>query len=164
MLHAQATLIRDYKKEDKSHFLEIFKSNCPLYFTREEFAPFDAYLENLGNAPIYANSEKDLYYVIEHEGMVVGCGGFYKIKDENTVRFAWGMIHNDCHNMSFGTALHKYRIDRINELYPGSLITLGTSQHTFGFFEKMGFKVTGITRDGYGEGMDDHEMEYISGL
>ena len=164
MNHALYPNIREYTSADKSQCLEIFKSNCPLYFTPEEFEPFTKFLDNLGMAPIYGNSEADYFYVIEDRDRITGCGGFYKIKNENKARYAWGMIHNDCHKMKYGTILNDFRVGRIHELYPNALITLGTSQHTFGFFQKMGFKVTGITKDGYGEGMDDYEMEYAGGF
>ena len=155
-------LVRKYEARDKIQCVDIFKSNFPKYFTAEELPPFEAWLDNSGKDPIYANSEADYYYVVEDENKIVGCGGFYKVRDSREVRFAWGMILNDSHNKGYGTVLHTHRLSRINEMYPQALITLGTSQHTFRFFEKMGFRVTEITPDGYGVGMDKYDMEYNS--
>jgi [ribosomal protein S18]-alanine N-acetyltransferase len=37
-------------------------------------------------------------------------------------------------------------------------IHLDTSQHTYRFFEKSGFSVKKISKNGYGEGLDKYDM------
>ena len=37
-------------------------------------------------------------------------------------------------------------------------IHLDTSQHTYRFFEKFGFSVNQISKNGYGEGLDKYDM------
>jgi len=154
--------IREFSPNDKNSCIEIFKSNCPKYFDVSELGPFISWLNNLAtDNPAYSNSLKDYYYVLEiPEIGIVGCAGFYLVKDGESARFAWGMIHGDFHNKGYGTALTKYRLDRIKEISPTLNITLGTSQHTYRFFEKMGFKVTAMLLNGYAENMDRYDMEW----
>lgn len=160
--------IREYKIEDKEKCLEIFKSNCPIYFDVSELDMFDQWLDHQvkstsnDQSPAYTNSEMDAYFVIElPEIGIVGCGGFYILKDLKEARLAWGMIHSKYHRKGYGTALYLYRRDIINRDWPNHTITLGTSQHTFSFYEKMGLTVTTTITSGYGEGIDRYDMVHI---
>ena len=40
-------------------------------------------------------------------------------------------------------------------------VLLDTSQHTFGFFEKLGFVTTKITKDGYTLGLNRYDMKLV---
>jgi len=95
----------------------------------------------------------------KRENGKIGCGGFYLVRDENKAQLAWGMIHSRFHKQGYGTALYKYRQEQIEKINPNATISLGTSQHTFPFFEKMGFKVTNIVEQGYGEHLDKYDMQ-----
>jgi ribosomal-protein-alanine N-acetyltransferase len=109
--------------------------------------------------PTYANAEKDAYYVIEIPGKgLIACGGFYIVKEQKEARLAWGMIHVDFHTKGYGTALYKYREEMIKKDWPGYTITLGTSQHTYAFYQKMGMQVTAIIKSGYGADLDRYDM------
>lgn len=158
-------LIREYKTEDKLQCLELFKSNCPLFFDKSEYDLFENWLNHQTNdtieyqSPTYSNSEKDAYYVLElPEIGIMGCGGFYILKDENEARMAWGMVHSKYHTKGYGKKLFNYRKAMISKDWPNYTITLGTSQHTFVFYEKMGMQVIETTKDGYGKGLDRYDM------
>lgn len=158
--------IRDYKIEDKNSCIELFKSNCPTFFDNSELQMFDKWLDHQADknsiykSPSYSNSEKDAYYVIEIlEFGIVGCGGFYILKEQNEARLAWGMIHAKFHRQGFGTALYNHRSDVIKRDWPNHLLTLGTSQHTYSFYEKMGLSVTATVKSGYGEDLDRYDMQ-----
>jgi predicted GNAT family N-acyltransferase len=69
------------------------------------------------------------------------------------------MVDNGLHKQGFGRELLAYRINEIRDAYPGHTMFLDTSQHTFPFFEKMGFKVVKVTNDYYGPGLDRYDME-----
>jgi len=157
--------IREYKPGDKESCIEIFKSNYPKYFDKSELDLFGQWLDHQGSgaayqSPTYTNSEKDAYYVIElPDAGVIGCGGFYIAKDQKEVRLAWGMIHSDFHKKGYGTALFKYRKDIIEKNWPGHVLTMGTSQHTYAFYEKMGLSVTETIKSGYGADLDRYDMK-----
>jgi GNAT superfamily N-acetyltransferase len=153
-------MIRAYNATDRQACLDIFDSNCPQYFAPSE----RKYIENWLTAqneerPTYPNSAEDRFYVLEYEGKIVACGGFYLLKDENSASISWGMVHADHHKKGFGRDLFQYRLEVVRQLRPGVKILLDTSQHTFGFFEKMGMKVKEVTEDGYGAGLDRYDME-----
>ena len=153
-------MIREYTTADRQACLGIFDSNCSQYFDPSE----REYIENWLTAqdegrPTYPNSAGDRFYVLEYEGTVIACGGFYLLKDEHAVSISWGMVHVGHHRKGFGRQLFQYRLDVIRKLRPDAKILLDTSQHTFGFFEKMGMKIKAVTKDGYGEGLDRYDME-----
>jgi hypothetical protein len=88
-------ILREYKPEDKKKCIEIFQSNYPKFFDKSELSLFINWLDHqVGNSstyqsPTYTNSEKDAYFVVEvPETGIVGCGGFYIVKDKNEARLA----------------------------------------------------------------------------
>lgn len=158
-------IIRAYKPEDKEKCIEIFNSNCPTFFDKAEHDLFINWLDHQASespiykSPTYTNSEQDAYYVVElPEIGVIGCGGFYIAKDEKEARLAWGMIHADFHKKGYGTALYNYRKEIITTNWPNHIITLGTSQHTYSFYQKMGLNVTATIKAGYGADLDRYDM------
>ena len=157
--------IRKYNIEDKEKCLAVFRSNCPKFFDLSEFELFLNWLDHQTNeltnyqSPTYTNSEKDAYFVIEIPTVgVIACGGYYILKAENEARLAWGMIHANFHKQGYGTLLYNHRKEIIKNNWPNHLITLGTSQHTFPFYEKMGMKVTATIKSGYGPQLDRYDM------
>lgn len=157
--------IRGYKPEDKEKCIEVFNSNCPKFFDKDELPMFLNWLEHQGsesavyNSPTYTNSEKDEYSVIElPDTGIIGCGGYYIVKEENEARLAWGMIHSNFHRKGYGTLLYNYRKDIIERDWPRHTLTLGTSQHTYLFYEKMGMRVTDTIKSGYGADLDRYDM------
>jgi ribosomal protein S18 acetylase RimI-like enzyme len=162
-------IIREYKMQDKDSCLDIFRSNCPKFFDKSELGLFDKWLDHqvmensIYQSPAYANSERDAYYIIAlSEFGVIGCGGFYILKDQKEARLAWGMIHADFQRQGFGTALYNHRVDIIKRDWPDHTLTLGTSQHTYSFYEQMGLTVTATVKSGYGEDLDRYDMQKIT--
>jgi N-acetylglutamate synthase-like GNAT family acetyltransferase len=144
--------------EYKSALLNVFKSNMPLYFATEELPLFDAFLDR--------DMERGPYYIIFKEDAIVGCGGIAlnqptKYTNEPHVIMTWGMVDNSRHKEGFGKALLLYRIEKAKEVYPGVKIALGTTQHTFEFFEKYGFKTVFFEKDHWAKGLDLYQMELL---
>lgn len=107
----------------------------------------------------YSHPETEAYYVADiPEFGVVGCGGFYLDKDSKEARLAWGMIHVKFHRQGLGAALYHYRKEVIHHRWPNHALTLGTSQYTYPFYEKMGLRVTCIIPQGYGKELDRYDM------
>lgn len=158
--------IRKYLPSDFEGCMAVFDSNLPLYFDHSERPQFATWLEHCGNnaieykSPTYSNSEFDSYEVVENQaGQIVGCGGYYICKDLLEARLAWGMIHSENHGKGIGTLLFQSREEELSIKYPKHIITLGTSQHTFHFYEKMGMRVIDIIPNGYGENLHQYNME-----
>lgn len=141
--------LRPYFPSDKNTCLAIFESNLGQYFAEYEREEFSVYLD-----------EKcaENYWVLEDNNEIVGCGGIYENFKENCVGLAWGMVHNNHHKKGYGAFLTKFRVEKMITNYPTHIKQLATSQHTFSFYEKMGFKVTKITENGFGKCIDRYDM------
>lgn len=158
--------IRSFQASDKENCLAIFDSNCPKFFDSSEREMFLNWLNHLSDSnsqyssPAYSNSEGDYYYVIEiPDKGVIACAGFYILKEEKEARLAWGMVHRDHHQKGYGTLLYQHRQTVIKQTWPNHKMTLGTSQHTFSFYKKMGMKVLQTLENGYGIGIDRYDMQ-----
>lgn len=152
------TTIKPYLPVYKNDLLAVFKSNMPLYFAQEELPLFDAFLDR--------DMERGPYYIIFKDGAIVGCGGIAlnqptKYTNEPHVIMTWGMVDNARHKEGFGKDLLLYRIEKAKEIYPGVKIALGTTQHTFEFFEKYGFKTVFYEKDHWAKGLDLYQMELL---
>ena len=141
--------IRAYRIEDLEAVVAIFRSNIPKYFTPAEEAGLYEFLDG------YSED----YYVVEVGGEVVGAGGIALNELESpTVSLCWGMVHRDHLGTGLGRNLTEFRIKYAREKYGDVPLTIGTSQHTQGFYEKFGFRLTEYEKDGYGPGIDTCKM------
>jgi predicted GNAT family N-acyltransferase len=139
--------IRKYTVADVGGVVAIFRSNIPKYFTEREEPGLREFLD--------VSEHIEDYYVVEIDGDIVGSGGIaYNDIDPPTVSLCWGMVHKDHLGTGLGKELTKFRIDLAGEKYPDIPLTIGTSQHTEGFYEKFGFCTVEHTPDGYGPGID----------
>jgi N-acetylglutamate synthase-like GNAT family acetyltransferase len=137
---------RNYQASDKEKCLELFRSNTPKFFAPHEETEFASYLEH----PHY-------YFVLEQEGQLLGCGG-YGISNHQGY-LAWGMVKQSQHSTGLGKRLLLERLNLIAQHQDVTKILLDTSQHTFGFFEKLGFVTQTVTEDGYASGLHRYDME-----
>jgi ribosomal protein S18 acetylase RimI-like enzyme len=140
--------VRPYTPADHAACLAMFDSNTPRFFDPSERRKFVTFLD----APFCS------YFVMEHDGAVVGCGGYAVEEDRSLASLVWGIVRNDLHNHGLGRFLVMFRLKEITRTSGVQMVRLGTSQHTAHFFEKQGFKVAGIEKDGYASGIDRVEM------
>ncbi len=140
--------IQLYSKEKFDQCVEIFISNQPKYFAEYELAEFEVFLEKM--------TTSHPYFVVIDDGMVTACGGYAKF--QNQMVLTWGMVRRDLHGKGYGKALTLYRLDVIKAEYANSSVMIDTSQHTKGFYEKQGFVVQSIEKDGYDQGLDKYMM------
>ncbi len=151
--------IRLYNKLDKEQCLLAFKSNVPKFFTIEEIEDFDSFLDMLDAVEEDKNSIiKTSYFVVELNNNIIGCGGLGDKDNKQIVSLAWGLIHNEFHKMGFGEKLLTYRLAFIKEQFPLFPVVIDTTQYSYKFFEKYGFKTTQITNDYYTVGMHRYDM------
>jgi N-acetylglutamate synthase-like GNAT family acetyltransferase len=147
--------IRLYHKNDKQQCLDTFKSNVPDFFSENEIADFEAFLDRLETG-----IPKTQFFVIEDENRIVGCGGFGDKDNKNIISLAWGHIHKNEHKKGLGQQLLTYRLALIKQLFPQLTLTIDTTQFSYGFYEKNGFRLLKITENYYTEGMYRYDMEF----
>ncbi|QHF04761.1 GNAT family N-acetyltransferase [Pseudomonas asturiensis] len=140
--------LRPYTLMDRDACLRIFDSNVPRYFDpleRDKFARF--LLEPVGS-----------YFVVERHARVLACGGYLVLSPPSVAELTWGMV--DCAHQ--GSGLGKYltvaRLDAMKTIPEVSQAYINTSQRVQGFYEGLGFSLTGVKRDGHGKGLDSVEM------
>ncbi|WP_353721293.1 GNAT family N-acetyltransferase [Dyadobacter sp. 676] len=146
--------IRPYEPADYAGCIRAFESNQPAFFADHEKEEFETLLEEIaapGGSTVY-------YYVVEHEGVIAACAGFCMQPDKASAGLVWGMVARDFHRQGIGKQLLTYRLNKIRELLPGVPVILDTTQLSYPFFEKSGFRVTRITRDYYAPGLDRYDM------
>ena len=145
------TIIRPYAEADENGCLEVFDSNVPKYFSVDERADYNAFLRD--------PADRGTYLVMERGREIVGCGGFYTKSDGKQGGLTWGMVRRDLHGTGLGKRLLLERLFRLSQTPELESIALDTGQHTFGFFEKLGFVTHNVTPDGYWEGLDRYDMK-----
>lgn len=151
--------IRSYEPADRQACIEIFKSNMPLYFDSRELELLENWLNAKDMKKIaYPTNVAEHFYVLEHEGSVLACGGFYVPAGEKKASIVWGMVTSAWHKNGLGKKLLDYRIRMIKAMYPDYKIVLDTSQHTFQFFENQGFSVQKISLHSYGPDLHRYDM------
>lgn len=141
-------IVRTYRTEDRAACMVLFESNVPEYFHTSERADFEELLDDL----------PDQYLVVEEDGAIIGCGGFALNHDKRAAEFCWGMIARDRHRGGIGRMLAEERIARIIASGAADTITLETTQHSAGFFERLGFRTLSIKAEGFAPGMDLYAM------
>ena len=140
--------IKTYKQKYFDNCVDIIESNTPKYILPIEHLAFKNYLLK----------KNKTYFVLFSGFTLVACGG-YGINDSQTkAGLSWGLVHRKHHCQGIGSYLLRFRIDNIKKKYPSVNIHLDTSQHTYKFFERFGFKIRKISKNGYGEGLDMYDM------
>ncbi len=147
------TIIRKFNHADESSCMDAFKSNVPTFFTEEEVKDFETFFRRMESG-----HDKAHYYVVVFDQKVIGCGGFGDKENNGIFSLAWGFIHKDFHKKGLGKKLLVHRLALIKQLNPEAVIVIDTTQHSFGFFEKQGFRITKITEDFYTKGMHRYDM------
>ena len=140
-------MIRPYSAGDLEAVVEIFRSNMPKYFVPDEEPGLREFLAG----------DLENYYVIELDGEVVGAGGI-ALNEDRTVSLCWGMVRADLIGTGLGRKLTEFRIQMTKEKFGELPLVISTSQHTEGFYEKLGFVTVEHTPDGFGLGIDICKM------
>ncbi|MEO8516740.1 MAG: GNAT family N-acetyltransferase [Flavobacterium sp.] len=143
--------IREYKLEDKNQIIALLRLNIPQYFASEEETDLENYLDN----------EIDLYYVIEIDHKIVGCGGINFEENKTIGKISWDILHPEYQGKSLGTLLTQHRLNILKSMESIQEITVRTSQVAYKFYEKQGFGLTEIVNDYWAKGFDLYHMQYI---
>lgn len=81
------------------------------------------------------------FFVMEHDGAIVGCGG-YEIADD-VARLNWGAVRREFQAMGLGRLLLMYRLREIGKAGNIQRVLVDAPVQTAAFFEKQGFKIMG---------------------
>lgn len=149
--------IRNYTASDRDACRAIFVSNMPTFFAPEELVDFDDWLDGYRKKDV-SDDTVDAYFVLENDGRLLACGGFFLELSSRLATMTWGMVANDQHGKGYGRQLLLYRIEQIRTILPDATIALDTSQHAYRFFGKLGFSVQKVTPNGYAKGLDRYDM------
>ena len=142
-------IAREYRPGDLRQVLRVFDSNVPEFFVPGERQAFEAFLAELPGP----------YFVIEQPpGDIVACGGYAIVPEERRADLCWGMVHHAHHRRGIGGHLTRLRLDAAREDPRVDSLILNTSQHTRGFYEKLGFVVEKHVIDGFAPGLDRCDM------
>lgn len=134
--------------EDVAGCLEVFDSNVPDFFSDSERDEFRSFLENLPGP----------YYVLGGDEGLAACGGYAVTAATGVADLCWGMVRRDLHGRGIGRVMTRLRVARAAQDNTTRQVALNTSQHTVGFYERMGFRLVEVTTDGYGAGLDRCDM------
>lgn len=149
-MNGGALSVRPYGPDDREECLAIFDSNVSRFFDpseREEFARFlDGYIAS------------SVYLVIERDDTIMGCGGFAFQPDGVSAILCWAMVAREDHGQGLGRELLKVRLNAIRRKGGLMRVEVHTSQHTEGFYLLHGFVTEKITKNGYGDGLNRHDM------
>jgi ribosomal protein S18 acetylase RimI-like enzyme len=137
-------ILRPYQKTDKDACLNVLDSNLPTFFAAYERVDFEGFL-----------SRPTDYFVLEAES-IIGCGGY--ALEKGIAWLCWGMIERKHHGTGLGKWLLLERLYKITQHPDIKMIHLDTTQHAFGFFQKLGFVTEKITVDGYAPNLNRYDM------
>lgn len=133
--------VRPYQPSDCLACLAVFHSLTPALLDPATLPLFELWLRNTA-AP---------YFVMEHEALVVACGGYSLSPDGTAATLQWGMVHRGSQKMGLGRFLLLYRIREIGKAGTVSLVFAHVPRASAGFYEKQGFRLNGTEKDGYAE-------------
>lgn len=142
-------IIREYTVSDKQRLLELLKLNTPEFFSPNEEKDLLYYLDN----------EADNYFVLVMEEKVVGCGGFNLTEDGKTAKISWDIFDPNYQGKGLGSALTRFRIEKIKENKEIKTLSVRTSQLVYPFYEKFGLKLREVVKDYWDEGFDLYQLD-----
>jgi ribosomal protein S18 acetylase RimI-like enzyme len=142
--------IRPYTAADKENVLHLLRLNTPRYFAPSEEKDLVHYLDH----------HAQHYFVVESGGEVLGCGGFNFSDDRTVGKISWDIFHPGHQGKGLGSALTRYRIEKLKEYDSVRTISVRTSQVAYLFYEKFGFRLREVVKDYWAEGFDLYRMEF----
>ena len=139
--------IEVYTERNKAEVLKLFKLNTPNYFSPDEEKDLIYYLDN----------ELEDYFLLKVNDQLIGCGGI-NYHNNSTAKISWDFLHPDFHSKGLGTKLLTYRLDFIKKKPNIKNVMVRTSQLSYKFYEKNGFKLKETQKDYWAPGFDLYLM------
>ncbi|WP_165045214.1 GNAT family N-acetyltransferase [Dysgonomonas sp. ZJ709] len=142
-------IIREYLDSDKEQLIELLRLNTPEYFSPSEEEDLKDYLDN----------HADNYYVVDIDGVIVGCGGFNLTDDRETGKISWDIIHPKSQGQGVGRELTLFRIRKMKEIESIKTISVRTSQLAYKFYAKFGLELREVVKDYWDKGFDLYRLD-----
>jgi [ribosomal protein S18]-alanine N-acetyltransferase len=142
-------IIRKYKSDDLEELVHLLQLNIPDYFAASEENDFVDYLEN----------HLEDYFVMTHNGKIIGSGGINYFYQDNSSRISWDIVHPDFQGKGIGSKLTQYRLELIRKNASIETIIVRTTQLVYKFYEKMGFELEKTEEDFWAKGFDLYQMK-----
>ena len=140
--------IRKYKETDKEAIVHLLKLNTPEFFDPTEEEDLRKYLME----------EVEEYFVVEEDNEIIGAGGINYFPQERTARLSWDFVHPYSQGEGIGKKLSEHRIQILKQRKDVDFIVVRTTQLTYGFYEKMGFKLKKVEKDFWALDLDLYYM------
>lgn len=141
--------VRPYASSDRDACLRVFDSNVPHFFRDEERPGFEDFLDDLPGP---------YFVLVDADGSVLGCGGYALREGSRVADLCWGIVRRERQGEGLGRALTELRVERALEDASVAELALETSQHTVGFYERMGFRTLSAEPDAFAPGLDRVRM------
>jgi len=129
--------LRPYLPSDRDACLAIFDSNAPQFPALGDRSEFERFLDQSGNR----------YFVMEHEGATIGCGGYQVAPEPGVASLVWGLVSRDQQRQGLGRFLLMYRLREIGKLNGIERVLADVPAATERFFASQGFKMAGSRGD-----------------
>ncbi|MCK0114431.1 GNAT family N-acetyltransferase [Gelidibacter sp. F63206] len=142
------TMIRAYKKSDRPEVIDLLRRNIPKYFDPSEERDLEKYLDD----------QMEDYFVYVEGFEILGAGGINYFPEEKVARISWDIVEPNAQGKGIGRKLTQYRINQLGENQNIETIIVRTSQHTFKFYEKMGFQLEKVEKDFWAKGFHLYQM------
>lgn len=144
-------MIRPFQIADTASLLQLFQWNTPKYFGEEEVAHFETFL---------ASNPSD-FFVMEQDGIVVGCAGYGYKPDSCIGQVSWFVFHPDYQGQGLGRKILDFCLTQLQVHKDIEKVIVRTSQLVDGFFSKAGFKTIYVKKDYWAPGYDLYTMELV---
>jgi N-acetylglutamate synthase-like GNAT family acetyltransferase len=119
--------IRPYTSADRDACLAVFDSNAPSLLS-----------PGLRDALAARLNAAAPFYVAEHDGAIIGCGG-YSVSGP-TAQLEWGIVHRQWQRQGLGRFLLFYRLREITKAAAVEMVHLETPDAAAPFFASQGFR------------------------
>jgi N-acetylglutamate synthase-like GNAT family acetyltransferase len=123
--------VRSYLSSDRDGCLGVFDSNSPDFFQPGERREFEEFLDGSNGS----------YLVMEHEGTIAGCGGYFITEQRAVARLVWGMVRRELQRQGLGRLLLLFRLREITKAGDVERVVLDAPQRSAAFFQGQGFKL-----------------------
>jgi N-acetylglutamate synthase-like GNAT family acetyltransferase len=121
--------LRPYKELDREVCLSLLE---------QPSTAFEAFLNQPGPH----------FQVLDHNGVIAGCGGFHIEPDGLTAELQWGIIRTDLRRQGVGRYLLMARLREISRQATVQFVVATVPKQFAPFYEGQGFRPQGSSDDG----------------
>ena len=87
------------------------------------------------------------FFVMEHEGQIVGCGGYRVEQEAGLATLVWQVVRKDVRGQGLGRYLTMYCLREIGKAGGIDRVRVEASRSVAGFYERQGFRAASTDGD-----------------